>query len=387
MKKVLGHSSRNVMSYRILGKSSVLKGQKTGLWITFLEFAIVALFVLSAFMQVSAGYTAGLQGSITAARHKGGGGHGNGGGGSGSVTSGGQDEPYIIMQVASASNPGEVYQVVGAQLAQILVTGDYKNYFYLFINPSVTFASNTTGEIAQQTISGYTTNNFYWNAQTPQTSSGGSQFYGTVGQDLDLGATSNTLSEWQWADLNWGGGGQPVNYNGSYDGGGPTACYTYSHNQERESVYVMIVNSATQAVYDITGASLIQQSINGVESTTFIALVSGSQGRLVTSDDHTQCPEVANPQSTPSLRWYVRTPPVAGAIAGATITGNFGITGTLGAGIARAPEDGTMMLEQFVNRTFQTGYIPNEGAPTDISIVESTNPVSGATGTWPGLAS
>lgn len=387
-----GDFSRLVMSYSILGKLSVTKGGKSQLRsISFVVIAIVGLFFLSAVTQASAAYTISGTGFISNShRHGGGGGGGSGGGGgkssggSGSISSNAQEEPYIIMQVASSSNPNEVYQITGAQLAQRVVTGDYKSYFYLYINPAVTFAVNSTGETAHLTISGYNTNNFYWNVQTPPTSSGGTQFYGTVGQDLDLGATSNTLSEWQWSDLNWGGGGSSINYNGSYDGGGPTACYTYSHNQERESVYVIIVNSATQAVYDIIGGVLLQQSINGVESTTFIALISSSQGKLVTSGDKTDCPVVANPESTPSLRWYVRTPPVEGAIPGATITGNFGITGTLGAGIAKAPEDGDMMLEQFVDRTFQTGYIPNQGLPTDISILESTNPVTGATAAWPG---
>jgi hypothetical protein len=288
------------------------------------------------------------------------------------------------MQVALASDPNEVFEITGGQLAQRVVGSADKNYFYLYIDSSVTFPVNTTGETVNDLISGYGTNNLYWNVQTPPTSSGETSFYGTVGQDLDLGATSNTLSEWQWSDLNWGGGGQPISYTGSYDGGGPTACYTYSNNQIRESVYVIVVNSASQDVYILTGASLIQQDIKGVDSTTFVALVSGTQGRLVTSGDSKDCPEVINPASTPSLRWYVRTPPVSGAISGATITGNFGITGTLGGGIARASENGNMEFLQFVDRTFQTGYIPNQGAPADISILESTNPVNDATAPWPG---
>ena len=299
------------------------------------------------------------------------------------VSSDGNEEPYLLMQVAASSNPNLVYQITGAQIAQRVVSGAYKSYFYLFINTGMTFAVNTTGAVARTTITGYNTNNLYWNVQTPPTS-GGTSFYATVGQDLDLGATSNTLSEWQWSDLNWGGGGKPISYTGSYDEGGPTACHVYSNNQLRESVYVIIVDSSSKAVYIMTGAVLIQQNVNGVESTTFVALVSGSQGKLVTSGDKTDCPEVQNPSTTPSLRWYVRTPPVQGAIPGATITGNFGITGTIGAGIARASENGNMELLQFVDRTFQTGFIPNADSPTDVSILESTNPVNGATAPWPG---
>ncbi len=287
-----------------------------------------------------------------------------------------------MEQVASASNPNQVYQITGAQIAQRLVGSAYKNYLYLYINTAKTFPVNTTGEVAKATISGYDTNNIYWNAQSPP-GSGGS-FYGTVGQDLDIGATSNTLSEWQWADLNWGGGGKPISYTGSYDGGGPTACHTYSDNQLRESVYVITVDSSSKAVYLVTGVILIQQTVKGVASTTLVELVSGSQGKLVTTGDKSDCPVVSNPISSPSLRWYVRTPPVKGAIPGATITGNFGITGTLGAGVTKAPEDGNMVFEQFLDRTFQTGYIPNEGGPTDISILMSTDPVSGATAAWPG---
>jgi len=323
---------------------------------------IVTLFVISSLAQASVSFAASS--GVT-------------------VTSGGAEEPYIIEQVASATNPNSVYQITGAQIAQRAVGSTYKNYIYLFINTGKTFSTNTTGQTARVTVSGYTTNNMYWNVQTPP-SSGSSSFYGTVGQDLDLGATSNTLSEWQWADLNWGGGGKPISYTGSYDGGGPTACYTYSNNQERESVYVIIVDSSSKAVYTVSGAILIQQKANGVESTTLIALVSGSHGKLVTSGDKKDCPVVSNPATTPSLRWYVRTPPVKGKIPGATITGNFGITGTLGEGVTRAPENGNMVFEQFVDRAFQTGYIPNQGAPTDISILKSTDPVSGATANWPG---
>lgn len=370
------------MRYFAPEKFSALKAQKK-----FTHFgvasavgiAITILFIVSAFGQVSAAYAGNLQtaristsSNLSIATN------------ANSVSSDGVEEPYIVQQVASASNPNEVYQITGAQIAQRVVGGDYKSYLFLYVNAGKTFATNTTGEVAHATISGYSTTDFYWNVQTPPTSSGSTQFYGTVGQDLDLGATSNTLSEWQWANLNWGGGGKPIDYTGSYDGGGPTACYVYSNNQDRESVYVIIVDSSSQKVYTVTGAELIQQDIKGVESTTYIALVSGTAGNLVTSTDKTTCPEIVNPAVTPSLRWYVRTPPVAGKIPKATITGNFGITGTLGAGVTKAPEDGNMVFEQFVDRTFQTGYIPNQGSPTDISILESTNPVNGATAAWPG---
>jgi hypothetical protein len=299
------------------------------------------------------------------------------------VMSGNVEEPYIIEQIASASNPNFVYQISGAQIVQRVVGGADKNYIYIYINTGKTFPVNTTGQVARTTVSGYQTTDMYWNVQDPP-SSGGSSFCGTVGQDLDLGATSNTLSEWQWADLNYGCGQNKFTYSGSYDGGGPTACYTYSNNQERESVYVIIADSSTKAVYTVTGGVLIQQKLNGVESSTFVALVSGSNGKLVTSGDNKDCPVVTNPSTTPSLRWYVRSPPVKGKIPGETITGNFGITGTLGEGITKAPEDGNMVYEQFVDRSFQTGYIPNQGGPTDVSILMSTDPVSGATAAWPG---
>jgi len=289
------------------------------------------------------------------------------------------------MQVALASNPSQVFQITGAQVAQRLVSGEYKNYFYLFVNPSEIFPVNTTGEVAEATASGYDTNNIYWNVQTPPTS-GNTLNYGTVGQDLDLGATSNTLSEWQWSDLNYvfSGSVPTISYNGSYDGGGPTACNVYSNNQERHSVYVLILNSTNDESYTITGGELIQQDINGVASTNFIALVNGTQGIVSITGDTIDCPEVANPVNTPSLRWYVRTPPVAGEIPGATITGNFGITGTVGGGLAPAATTNALELFQYVDSAMQTGYIPNEGSPTDISILQSTDPVSENTASWPG---
>lgn len=294
--------------------------------------------------------------------------------------SGGVEEPYIVEQVASNSNPNQAYQITGAQIATRDVSGALKNYLYLYIDTGKTFPVNTSGVVSRVTVSGYSTTDMYWNVQP----SGSASFYGTVGQDLDTGATSNTLSEWQWADLNYGGNHNQNSYTGSYDGGGPTACYTYSNNQERESVYVIIVDSSSKTVYTITGANFIQQKVDGVSSSTLLVLVTSSRGQLVTSGDKKDCPVVSNPSVTPSLRWYVRTPPVKGAIPGATITGNFGITGTLGEGVTKAPEDGNMVFEQFVDATFQTGYIPNQGGATDISMLMSTNPVGGATAAWPG---
>ncbi len=329
--------------------------------ISIIQIAFIALLVLTSFAQISPVFAAA---------------------GGKSVNSNGAMEPYILSQVASASNPNQLYRITGAQLAQRLVSGAYKSYFYLYINTAQTFPVNTSDVVQKVTVSDYSTNNYYWNVQSG--TSDGSGFCGTVGQDLDLGATSNTLSEWQWSNPNWDCGSPQVSLSGSYDGGGPTACYVYSKNQERESVYVIIVDSSSQAIYTVTGAVLIQQTINGVASTTYIALVSGSKGQLVTSGDQKDCPEVANPISSPSLRWYIRTPPVQGQVPGATITGNFGITGTLGGGIATASEDGNMIFNQFVDRSFQTGYIPNQGGPTDVSIAMSTNPVGDAAAQWPG---
>ena len=197
------------------------------------------------------------------------------------VMSGGTEEPYIIEQVASASNPNLVYQITGAQIAQRLVSGAYKQ--------PISTSSSTPERRLQQMRA-------VWSRARPslvlaqlictgmckaRRASGSSSFCATIGQDLDLGATSNTLSEWQWADLNWGCGSSKLTYSGSYDGGGPSACFTYSNNQLRESVYVIIVDSSSKAVYTVSGAVLVQQKVNGVESSTFLALVSGSQGKLV----------------------------------------------------------------------------------------------------------
>ncbi len=299
-----------------------------------------------------------------------------------SVSSNGAVYPYIVQQVAFASNPGQVLQISGGQIAEKIVTSDNKNYFYLFVNPSKTYALNTTSEIDKVQVSGYDTNNIYWNIQSPPTSSGGTMNYGTIGQDLDTGATSNTLSEWQWSDLNYvfGGGVSHVTYSGSYDGGGPTACNTYSGGQERHSVYVMIVDSATDQVYTITGGMLVQQKINGVFSTTFVTLISGTEGKLSTAGDAKDCPEILNPSTTPSLRWYVRTPPTSGV----STPGNFGITGSLGVELTTAQTTNALVLFQFVDRTFQTGFIPNQGCTSCISMMDATNPVNGENAQWPG---
>ncbi len=298
------------------------------------------------------------------------------------VSSNGAVYPYVVQQVAFASNPGQVFQIIGGQIGEKIVSGNNKNYLYLFVNPGKTYALNTTSEIDKVQVSGYDTDNIYWNIQSPPGSESGTMNYGTIGQDLDTGATSNTLSEWQWTDLNYvfGGGVSHISYNGSYDGGGPTACNTYSGGQERHSVYVLIVNSATDQIYTITGGMLIQQKLNGVYSTTFVTLISSPRGRLSTGGDAMDCPEILNPSSTPSMRWYVRTPPTTGV----TTPGNFGITGSLGVELTTAQTTSALVLFQFVDRSFQTGYIPNKGCTSCISMMESTNPVTGNEAEWPG---
>jgi len=297
------------------------------------------------------------------------------------VSSQGLEEPYVLQQVAFASNPNQVLQITGGQIAEKIITSDNKNYLYLFVNTAKSFAVNTTDVVATAQISGFSTNNIYWNVQTPPTT-GSSVNFGTIGQDLDTGATSNTLSEWQWADLNYvfGGRVQHVNYGGSYDFGGPSMCNTYSGGQERHSVYVMIADSSTRAVYTITGGELIEQNLNGLMATTFITYISGTQGRLSTAADANDCPIVQNPTVTPSLRWYVRTPPTSGV----STPGNFGITGNLGVELTHATTTDALVLYQFVDRNFQTGFIPNQGCSSCVSMMYSTNPVDGATGVWPG---
>ena len=148
--------------------------------ISIIQIAFIALLVLTSFAQISPVFAAA---------------------GGKSVNSNGAMEPYILSQVASASNPNQVYRITGAQLAQRLVSGAYKSYFYLYINTAQTFPVNTSDVVQKVTVSDYSTNNYYWNVQSG--TSDGSGFCGTVGQDLDLGATSNTLSEWQWSNPNW----------------------------------------------------------------------------------------------------------------------------------------------------------------------------------------
>lgn len=300
---------------------------------------------------------------------------------SNTVSSGGLEEPYVLQQIAFASNPNQVFQIMGGQIAQKIVTGDNKNYIYLFINTAKTFEVNTSNTIATAQISGFDTNNIYWNIQSPPTN-GNTMNFGTIGQDLDTGATSNTLSEWQWSDLNYvfGGHVQPINYGGSYDFGGPSFCNTYSGGQERHSVYVMIANANSHAVYTITGGELVEQNVGGEMATTFITLISGTQGQLSTAADAKDCPEVLNPSVTPSLRWYVRTPPTSNV----STPGNFGITGTLGVELTHSSSTNALVLFQFVDRSFQTGFIPNQGCTSCVTMLASTNPVDGEVCMWPG---
>ncbi|MGH2638152.1 MAG: hypothetical protein ACRDF4_02535, partial [Rhabdochlamydiaceae bacterium] len=209
-----------------------------------------------------------------------------------------------------------------------------------------------------QTLTGQNTNNIYWNAQTAPTSSGRTYDYGTVGQDLD--PANGSLSLWQWANPNYvfGPSQTSIPQTGSYDGGGPSFCSTYSQGQERHSVYMMIVNSATNRVYTMSGAELLEQSNAGVTSTTFVVYVNpataGGAGPSTQS-----CPVVSNPRDTPYLRWFIRSPPTTEGISG-----NFAVIGTVGAQLNVATNTHAIQLFQFIDRTYETGYMPPAMCPT-----------------------
>lgn len=286
-----------------------------------------------------------------------------------SVSSLGQEQEPILTEVALNSNTHQVFQVTGAQIVLRDVGGAYKNYIYLFVNPGQTFGVNTTGLVQNQTLTGQNTNNIYWNAQTPLSSGGGTVGYGTVGQDLD--PANNTLSLWQWANPNYVFGGRitTIPQTGSYDGGGPSFCSTYSNGQERHSVYMMIVNSASNKVYTMSGAELLEQSNGGVTSTTLVVFVNSTPSGGVGPATQT-CPQVANPRDTPYLRWFVRSPPTNTGIAG-----NFAVIGTVGAQLGVATNTHAIKLLQFINRAWETGYMPPAFCTTCVV------PSSGASGT------
>ncbi len=272
--------------------------------ISIVEFAIAALFILSAFGQLSGAYSANsfsahqAQGSSSLC----------------SVTSGGQEEKYIPTYAVNAQNHAQAYAITGANVYQNIVGGtNNKVYLLVHVDTSLTFPISTSGTVKTcSDILGKQTDNIYWDAQDGTT---GSRDFATVGGDLVQDSSTGLMLFDQYVNTN-SAPGQIVH---SPSATQAPSCYVDTSGQERNSVYMLFVGSSnTQHSYVITGTSIAQISNGGSESTVFYVYLSSTQIGTGTSPGKTNACSMSLSKSIPDFEWAVRAPP-----PGAPVSGNY----------------------------------------------------------------
>lgn len=258
------------------------------------------------------------------------------------VNSAGVEQGPVLVYVALTGHPTSVFRIQGASIQLRNVNGALKNYFLLAINESQTFNLNLTDTIQTGFLGGFNTNNLYWNVRQP---GGRYLVYHTVGQDLDT--ANGSLSLWQWVHMS-------ISQNGSFDGGGPSACSTYSNGQLRMSVYMLITNIGQTRSYTINEAHLYEEQVGNQTVSVLVVGIASGAPRNGVGRSGTACPFVSNPIDGPFLRWFVRSPPVVHG-------GNFGVVSTVGMGLDH-PATKAIQFLQFVDENHISGFM--QAGPT-----------------------
>lgn len=326
---------RHSVRTKILPGNLNLSGQAG---ILFGGFLILSLFMLSAFSQISAAYSLNSPAPHNSASPS-----------SSticSVTSGGQEEEYIPTYAVNAQDHSQAYAITGANVYQNVVdrTND-KVYLLVHVHTATTFQISTTGTTA--TCSNSTkkqTDNIYWDAQDGTT---GARDFATVGGDLVTDTSTGLMLFDQYINVNSAPGGNRADVPTSSS---VPSCYVDTSGQERNSVYMLFVDDQDiQHSYVITGTSIAQISVGGVESTVFYVYLSSTTIGTGTSPGKTNACSMTLSKGIPDFEWAVRSPP-----PGAPVSGNYEIYGTLGADCP-PNTDGTNagIIEQFTNPLYQ----------------------------------
>jgi len=331
----MGASSETVMRNVLLVKSTIRNQEnnpKSAL--PLIVTALAALFILSAVTQVSI-LTAAYSGHTTTSASS----------SSGcSVTSNGQEEKYIYTYAVNSKNHLQAYSITGASVFRNLVGGSSnKVYLFVYIHPASTFSVSTTGTTKScSTMLNKQTDNMYWDAQNGV----GGRNFATVGGDLVPDSSSGLMLFDQYVNINAAPGQIPVSQQSAYSG---PSCFVDTGGQNRNSVYMLFIDDTNkQHAYIITGSSLAQISVGGVESTAFYVYLSSQEIGAGTSPGSNSC-TMNLAHGISSFEWSVRAPP-----ANAKISGNYRIYGTLG-GDCPQNNGGTnaALIDQYTDGKYQ----------------------------------
>jgi hypothetical protein len=280
---------------------------------------ITALFVISSMAQLSL-YSKSAYAATSAC----------------SLTSNGQEEKYIATYAVNANNHQQAYAITGLTVFRNIVGSSDKVYLFVYIDPSSTSAISTAGASKTcSTMLSKQTDNIYWDAQDGTVG----RNFATVGGDVVMDGGQMLFD--QYINPNAHPGQDPVNQQKSASG---PSCSVTTSGQDRNSVYMLFVDDSNkQHTFIVTGTSLAQFSVGGVQSTSFYVYLSSKQVGIGTSAGPNSCSETVS-QGMPSFEWAVRAPP----------SGNYLIYGTIGAACPR-PDGGQSAanIDQFTDAGYQ----------------------------------
>jgi hypothetical protein len=254
-----------------------------------------------------------------------------------SVTSNGQEEKYIYTYAVSAKNHLQAYAITGASVFRNVVGSAYKVYLFVYIHPATTIAISTAGTVKTcTTMLNRQTDNMYWDASNGI----GGRTFATIGGDLVPDKSSGQMLFDQYINVNAYPGQTPRNL-ASVSG---PSCSVSTGGQNRNSVYMLFIDDTNkQHAYIITGSSIAQISVGGVESTAFYVYLSSQEIGAGTSPGSGSC-SMNLSHGMSSFEWALRAPP----------SGNYRIYGTLG-GDCPQPNSGTIagLIDQYTDSKYQ----------------------------------
>jgi len=299
-------------------KSTVGNPERSRHWPLLIVLTITALFVISSLAQISL-FSANVYAASSSDC---------------SVTSNGQEEQYIYTYAVNSNNHQQAYAITGLTVFRNIVGSSDKVYLFVYINPSSTSTVSTTGATKScSTMLSKSTDNVYWDAQD---GTAGRNF-ATVGGDVVMNSGQMLFD--QYINVNAHPGQTPIQRATS----GPS-CSVTSSGQDRNSVYMLFIDDSNkQHAFIISGTSLVQTLVGGVESTSFYVYLSSQQVGAGTSPSSGSCTESVS-SGMQSFEWAVRAPP----------SGNYEIYGTLGAACP-PPSSGSSAsnIDQYTDSSYQ----------------------------------
>jgi hypothetical protein len=237
----------------------------------------------------------------------------------------------------SAKNHLQAYAITGATVFRNVVGSADKVYLFVYIHTTTTLPINTAGTVKTcTTMLNRQTDNMYWDASNGI----GGRTVATVGGDLVPDTSSGQMLFDQYVNINAHPGQTPRIQAPS----SVPSCYVTTGGQNRNSVYMIFVDDTNkQHAYIISGSSIAQISVRGVQSTAFYVYLSSQEVGVGTGPGSGSC-SMSLSHGMPSFEWAVRAPP----------SGNYKIYGTLG-GDCPQPNGGTIagLIDQYVDGKYQ----------------------------------